>query len=55
MHDQLGEGACWSRRDWAFYWVDILAPALNRLPPNDGALFEVDAGATGLATHGFFG
>ena len=36
--DQLGEGACWSARDGAFYWVDILAPALNRLTLADGAV-----------------
>lgn len=29
--DTLGEGALWCARDDAFYWVDILAPALNRL------------------------
>lgn len=36
--DKLGEGACWSPRDQAFYWVDILAPALNRLSLGDGAI-----------------
>ncbi len=36
VRDQLGEGACWSPRDRAFYWVDILAPALNRLSLDDG-------------------
>ncbi|PTS82515.1 gluconolaconase [Sphingomonas sp. HMWF008] len=36
--DELGEGACWSPRDQAFYWVDILAPALNRLSLGDGAI-----------------
>lgn len=34
--DILGEGALWSVRDHAFYWVDILAPALNRFMPADG-------------------
>ena len=29
--DELGEGLCWSARDQALYWVDILGPALNRL------------------------
>ena len=29
--DMLGEGTIWSARDDAVYWVDILAPALNRL------------------------
>ena len=38
QRDQLGEGACWSARDQAFYWVDILAPALNRLSTDDGAI-----------------
>lgn len=36
QRDQLGEGACWSPRDRAFYWVDILAPALNRLSLDTG-------------------
>ncbi|MGY4398949.1 D-xylonolactonase [Sphingomonas sp. UYAg733] len=36
--DQLGEGTCWSPRDQALYWVDILAPALNRLSLTDGAI-----------------
>lgn len=31
QRDILGEGAMWCARDGAFYWVDILAPALNRL------------------------
>lgn len=31
VRDQLGEGTLWSARDNAVYWVDILAPALNRL------------------------
>ncbi len=31
QRDMLGEGALWCARDGAFYWVDILAPALNRL------------------------
>lgn len=38
VHDQLGEGACWSPRDQAFYWVDILAPALNRLSLDNGEI-----------------
>lgn len=38
VRDQLGEGACWSPRDRAFYWVDILAPALNRLSLENGAI-----------------
>ncbi len=34
--DTLGEGTLWSARDEAVYWVDILAPALNRLSLSDG-------------------
>ena len=33
--DSLGEGAFWSARENAFFWVDILAPALNRLSLTD--------------------
>lgn len=36
--DVLGEGALWCARDGAFYWVDILAPALNRLTLATGAV-----------------
>ncbi|MET0238343.1 MAG: SMP-30/gluconolactonase/LRE family protein [Sphingobium sp.] len=36
--DELGEGTLWSARDNAVYWVDILAPALNRLSLADGAI-----------------
>ena len=36
--DRLGEGVLWSERDNAVYWVDILAPALNRLSLADGAI-----------------
>ncbi|WP_176592122.1 SMP-30/gluconolactonase/LRE family protein [Sphingobium sp. EM0848] len=36
--DMLGEGTLWSARDNAVYWVDILAPALNRLSLDDGAI-----------------
>lgn len=36
--DTLGEGALWCARDHAFYWVDILAPALNRLTLSTGAI-----------------
>lgn len=36
--DMLGEGTLWSARDDAVYWVDILAPALNRLSLKDGAV-----------------
>lgn len=38
VRDQLGEGAYWSAHDGAFYWVDILAPALNRLSLGDGTI-----------------
>ncbi|SFR82366.1 SMP-30/gluconolactonase/LRE family protein [Sphingomonas jatrophae] len=31
QRDTLGEGTVWSAREGALYWVDILAPALNRL------------------------
>ncbi|CAM8664238.1 6-deoxy-6-sulfogluconolactonase [Sphingobium sp. AntQ-1] len=36
--DSLGEGTLWSARDNAVYWVDILAPALNRLSLESGAV-----------------
>lgn len=38
IRDTLGEGALWCARDGAFYWVDILAPALNRLVLETGAI-----------------
>jgi D-xylonolactonase len=38
VRDTLGEGAMWSARENAFYWVDILAPALNRLSLESGAI-----------------
>lgn len=38
VRDTLGEGATWCARDQAFYWVDIWAPALNRLRLADGAI-----------------
>jgi sugar lactone lactonase YvrE len=31
--DQLGEGACWSVAEQAFYWVDILGRRLQRFDP----------------------
>lgn len=40
--DTLGEGTLWSARDNAVYWVDILAPALNRLSLADGAIERWD-------------
>lgn len=42
QHDILGEGALWCARDDAFYWVDILAPALNRLLPATGQVDRWD-------------
>ena len=36
IRDTLGEGTLWSARENAVYWVDILAPALNRLSLDDG-------------------
>jgi sugar lactone lactonase YvrE len=36
--DALGEGTHWSARENAIYWVDILAPALNRLSLVDGGV-----------------
>lgn len=38
VRDTLGEGALWCPRDGAFYWVDILAPALNRLALKTGEI-----------------
>jgi D-xylonolactonase len=40
--DVLGEGALWCPRDQAFYWVDILAPALNRLALASGRIERWD-------------
>lgn len=42
VRDTLGEGALWSERDNAFYWVDILAPALNRLSLTDNTVTRWD-------------
>ena len=39
--DILGEGTLWSARGNAVYWVDILAPALNRLSLDDGAVTRI--------------
>lgn len=36
--DMLGEGTLWSARDDALYWVDILAPAVQRLRLRDGTV-----------------
>ncbi|MEW9856649.1 SMP-30/gluconolactonase/LRE family protein [Novosphingobium sp. M1R2S20] len=38
VRDELGEGVTWSARQNALYWVDILAPALNRLSLATGAV-----------------
>jgi sugar lactone lactonase YvrE len=38
QRDILGEGATWCARQGAFYWVDILAPALNRMDLKSGAI-----------------
>lgn len=40
--DALGEGTLWSARENAVYWVDILAPALNRLSLADGRVERWD-------------
>ena len=32
----LGEGPCWSQRDQALWWVDVLASTLHRWRPADG-------------------
>lgn len=42
VRDTLGEGALWCERDGAFYWVDILAPALNRMTLADGEITRWD-------------
>lgn len=36
MRDTLGEGTLWSARHGALFWVDILAPAINRLTLSSG-------------------
>lgn len=42
VRDELGEGAHWSPRDGALYWVDILGCALNRLTIDSGAVERWD-------------
>lgn len=42
VRDTLGEGTMWSARENAVYWVDILAPALNRLSLASGAIERWD-------------
>jgi len=34
---ELGEGACWSVREQALYFVDILGHRLHRYTPENGA------------------
>jgi sugar lactone lactonase YvrE len=34
---ELGEGTCWSVREQALYWVDILGHRLHRYTPQSGA------------------
>lgn len=38
----LGEGAIWSVEEQALYWVDIVAPTLNRFDPATGATAHWD-------------
>jgi len=33
----LGEGTCWSQREQALYWVDIVSCRLHRFTPADGS------------------
>jgi sugar lactone lactonase YvrE len=35
--NRLGEGPIWSIEEQALYWVDIVAPAIHRFRPADGA------------------
>jgi xylono-1,5-lactonase len=42
VRDTLGEGVLWSARQQAVFWVDILAPALNRLSLADGSVARWD-------------
>lgn len=42
VRDSLGEGTLWSARDKAVYWVDIHAPALNRLSLTNGGIARWD-------------
>lgn len=37
-HDILGGGTLWSARHHALFWVDIMAPAVNRLSFADGRI-----------------
>ena len=42
VRDTLGEGTMWSARRNVVYWVDILAPALNRLSLGSGRIERWD-------------
>ena len=35
--NRLGEGPIWSVEEQSLYWVDIVAPAIHRFRPSDGA------------------
>ncbi len=41
----LGEGPCWSPRDGALYWVDILTPSIHRYDTTTGHDTETKLGA----------
>lgn len=41
----LGEGPCWSPRDGALYWVDILTPSIHRFDIGTGQDSEIKLGA----------
>lgn len=40
----LGEGPCWSPRDGALYWVDILTPSIHRFDAGTGQDSEIKLG-----------
>jgi sugar lactone lactonase YvrE/DNA-binding IclR family transcriptional regulator len=41
----LGEGPCWSPRDGALYWVDILTPSIHRFDTSTAQDTEIKLGA----------
>jgi sugar lactone lactonase YvrE len=41
----LGEGPCWSPRDGALYWVDILTPSIHRFDASTAQDTEIKLGA----------